>query len=132
MAGLGKQVDLITELINQTKTGRLRWEKTSVLGGYIVSFPDMTIRILGRADPISGRYNLGVFDGSGNAMVVIDSNVLAAYTHDEALAKMQVDAQLDELYHEIRRVAEEEDQDKVIDNVLTNLRQRGSAGARAS
>jgi hypothetical protein len=132
MASSTKQLALVTELIDQTRAGRLRWEKSSVRGAYMVAFPESAIRILGNSSSIPGIYYLNVFDGAGNVLVDITNSPFHTSTSDEQPTRLQLSALLAQLYQEILQVTEAEDQDKVIDNVLTNLRQHATEDIKAS
>lgn len=128
MQTMGKQMELVQELLTKTEEGVLNWRKTSQRKEYMVTFPQYAIRIepanLGGAS--SGRYHLDIYNSQGELIQRVGGNELAAPTSELATEEMNLTYRVGNLYDLIRYQVEREDT-TIIDNLLVELQHLSSS-----
>ena len=132
MANTLKQVEFIKELIQRTLDGNLRWQQAAVRDTYMVAFPNHAIRVSGPGAPFHGDYSLRIYDGEGNVTMEIGGRTENYTGTVEHLGFQPVRAQLVELYNAVRApFPPGDDVDKILEDVLGEIRQVGSDGVKA-
>lgn len=132
VAYTAKQIDFIDELTQRTLQGNLRWQRAVVKDTYIVAFPNHAIQVSGPGTPFREDYSLRIYDGEGNVTLEIGGRTENYSNTVEHSDFYPVRQKLIALYDAVRALLlTKEDVDKIIEDVLGEIRQVGSEGVKA-